>query len=115
MVKANYPISDKSQRQFCHYWKALFDFKNAGVGSMLYYQTPAFDAYCKKYPKTKEPTLLDTILSWEKVYGPQIDQLELRVHAQRTGDFSGRCNLQQKHVAKRLNISESSWNDASNN
>jgi hypothetical protein len=28
--------------------------------------------------------------------------------------FSGRCNLQQKHVAERLNISESSWNDASN-
>jgi hypothetical protein len=114
MVGANYPMSDESQRQFRHYWKALFDFKNAGVGSMLYYRTPAFDAYCKKYPKTKEPTLLDTILSWEKVYRPQIDQLELRVRAQRTGDFSGRCNLQQKHVAEKLNISESSWNDASN-
>jgi hypothetical protein len=37
IVGANYPMSDESQRHFRHYWKALFNFKNAGVGSILYY------------------------------------------------------------------------------
>merc|ERR1712093_170465 len=114
MVEANYPTSDESQRQFRHLWKALFELQNAGVGSMLCYRTPAFDTYCKKYRQTQEPPLLATILSWEQVYGLQIDQLELRILAQRAGDFSGRSQLEQKHVAERLNISESSWNNASN-
>jgi hypothetical protein len=37
MVKANYLTSNKSQRQFCHLWKALFKLQNTGVGSMLCY------------------------------------------------------------------------------
>src|SRR5208282_4826007 len=33
---------------------------------------------------------------------------------QRKGDLSGRSRLKQKHVTERLDVAESSWNDASN-
>jgi hypothetical protein len=52
-------------------------------------------------------------VSWEKVYGPQMDQLKGRVLGYCNEDFSGRSRLVQKHVAERLQVPESSWNDAS--
>src|SRR5271163_4975849 len=78
------------------------------------YRTAEFNQYCKTYPRRSGISLVDTIVSWEKVYGPQIDQLEGRVFEHCEGDFSGKSRLIQKHVAERLQVAESSWNDASN-
>jgi len=64
--------------------------------------------------KNAEISLLDTVVLWEKVYGPQIEQLENRVIKLSEGDFMGRSCLNQLHVAERLEIQESSWNDAAN-
>jgi hypothetical protein len=78
------------------------------------YRTAEFNKYCKTYPKRSDISLIDTIVSWEKAYRPHIAQLESRVFEQRKGDFSGRSWLRKKFVAERLDITESSWNDASN-
>jgi hypothetical protein len=81
---------------------------------MTRYRTAEFNQYCKTYPKRSDISLVDTIVSWEKVYGPQMNQLEGRVFEHCKEDFSGKSRLMQKHVAERLQITESSWNDASN-
>ncbi|KAH6665603.1 hypothetical protein B0J14DRAFT_660313 [Halenospora varia] len=78
------------------------------------YRTTKFNQYYKTYPKRSDISLVDTIVSWEKVYGPQIDQLEGRLFEHCKGDFSGKSRLMQKHVAEKLQVAESSWNDASN-
>jgi len=106
--------SSESQRQYRGFWKVLFDIRKAGVEKITCYRTAEFDNYCKTYPKRSDISLVDTIVSWERLYGPQIDQLEGRVFEQRKGDLSGRSRLKQKHVTERLDVAESSWNDASN-
>ncbi len=114
MISAGLGTSPENQRLYRNFWKALSDMRRAGVEMITCYRTPEFTEYCKTYPKRSDISLVDTIVSWEKVYGPQIDQLESRVFEYHKGDFSGKSRLMQKHVAERLKIAESSWNDASN-
>jgi hypothetical protein len=69
---------------------------------ITYYRIAEFNQYCKTYLRKSDISLIDTIVSWEKVYGPQIDQLKGRVFEYCKGDFSGKSRLMQKHVAERL-------------
>jgi hypothetical protein len=114
MKRAGFGISPENQRQCRGFWKTLFDIRKAGVEMITCYRTAEFNQYCKTYLRRSDISLVDTIVSWEKVYGPQIDQLEGRVFEHCKGDFSGKSRLMQKHVAERLQVAESSWNDASN-
>ncbi|KAH8751818.1 hypothetical protein BGZ57DRAFT_913151 [Hyaloscypha finlandica] len=104
----------ENQRQCRGLWKTLFDIRRVGVEMITCYRTAEFNKYCKTYPKRSDISLIDTIVSWEKAYRPHIAQLESRVFEQRNGDFSGRSWLRKTSVAERLDITESSWNDASN-
>ncbi|KAH6689928.1 hypothetical protein BKA61DRAFT_717557 [Leptodontidium sp. MPI-SDFR-AT-0119] len=114
MKRAGFGTSAENQRKCRGFWKALFDIRKAGVEMITCYRTAEFTQYCKKYPKRSDISLVDAIVSWEKVYGPQMDQLEGRVFEYRKGDFSGKSRLMQKHVAERVQVVESSWNDAFN-
>jgi hypothetical protein len=114
MEEAGYGTSTANQRQYRNLWKSLFKMRKAGVDKILFYRTREFDTYCKGYPKNTEASLLDTVVSWERVYGPQIEQLETRVMKLSEGDFTGRSYLSQPHVAERLQVQESSWNNAAN-
>jgi hypothetical protein len=114
MKSASFGTSPENQRQCRGLWKTLFDIRKAGVEMITCYRTAEFNQYCKTYSRRSDISLVDTIVSWEKVYGPQIAQLEGRVLEHRKGDFSGKSRLMQKHVAERLQVAESSWNDASN-
>lgn len=114
MTKGGFGIGKGNQLLLRHFWKTLFDIRKAGVEMITCYRTTEFDEYCKTYPRRSDISLVDTIVSWEKVYGPQVDQLEGRVFEYCKGDFSGKSRLMQKHVAERLQVAESSWNDVSN-
>jgi len=114
MKSAGFGTSPENQRQCRGLWKTLFDIRKAGVEMITCYQTAEFNQYCKTYSRRSDISLVDTIVSWEKVYGPQIAQLKGRVLEHRKGDFSGKSRLMQKHVAERLQVAESSWNNASN-
>ena len=86
----------------------------AGIENILFYQTKEFDSYCKGYPKNLETSLVDMVVKWEKVYAAQIEQLENQVLKLKEGDFMQRSYLSHQHVAQRLEIQESSWNNAAN-
>lgn len=57
---------------------------------------------------------METIVNWEKVYAVQIEQLKNRVLQLKEGDFMRRSYLGHQHVAQRLEVQESSWNNAAN-
>ena len=114
MEKIFLATGSESQRLYRGYIKLLFDIREAGVERITCYRTNEFDRYCKIYPKTKEPSLIDTIMSWEKVYGQHIDQLEVRIRAKRSSDFSGQFILEQPYIAGQVDMSDMEWNDGSN-
>ncbi|CZR52927.1 uncharacterized protein PAC_02805 [Phialocephala subalpina] len=78
MKHAHFKTSPENQRQCRGFWKTLFDTRKAGVEMITCYRTAEFNQFCKTYPRRSDISLVDTIVSWEKVYGPQIDQLEGR-------------------------------------
>jgi hypothetical protein len=53
-------------------------------------------------------------VSWEKVYGSHIEQIELRALDQARGNYSGRLDLLHISVAELLSIPESNWDNVSN-
>jgi hypothetical protein len=114
MDKAGLGTSASNQRQCRWFWKALFDFRKRGVEMITSYRTPEFNRYCREYPRGAEPSLVDTVESWEAAYGPLVALLEQRAYKQRVGDFSGRLHLKVKSVAERLAVTESAWNDGHN-
>ncbi|KAE8414835.1 hypothetical protein BDV36DRAFT_298671 [Aspergillus pseudocaelatus] len=75
MEEAGYGTSAANQRLWRNLWKNLFQMCETGIDRILFYRTKEFDNYCKEYPKTNEITLLETVLSWGDVYGPQIMEL----------------------------------------
>lgn len=114
MEEAGYGMGAENQRQCRNFWKSLFDMRKAGVEKILFYRTKEFDSYCKGYPKNLETSLVDMIVKWEKVYAAQIEQLENRVLKLKEGDFTRRSYLSHQHVNRRLEVQESSWNNAAN-
>ncbi|CRG88240.1 Proto-oncogene tyrosine-protein kinase ROS [Talaromyces islandicus] len=114
MCEAGYASGLENQRQYRKLWKSLFEMRKAGIDKILFYRSKEFDKYCKEYPRKSEHTLLDTITSWEKVYGPQIDQLETRVKHLVRGDAKGSSVLSLPHVEEKIKIQPASWNNATN-
>ncbi|KJZ70773.1 hypothetical protein HIM_09823 [Hirsutella minnesotensis 3608] len=114
MTKAGYRTSYANQRRCRRFWKSLSDMREAGVDKILFYRTKEFDRFCEQHGTDAEPTLVQTVLSWEKIYGPHIEQLEERAKRESQGDLSGRFWLTQPHIAKRLNVPETSWNNGRN-
>jgi hypothetical protein len=114
MDKAGLGTSASNQRHCRWLWKSLSDFRMRGVEMITCYRTAEFNRYCKEYPRGVEPSLVDTIVSWEAVYGPLVPLLERRAYEQLTGDFSGRLHLTMKSVAERLAVAGPAWNDGCN-
>ncbi|KAL5312953.1 hypothetical protein ACEPPN_019379 [Leptodophora sp. 'Broadleaf-Isolate-01'] len=108
--------SDENQRKCRLWWRDLSDMQNAGVLYTLLYRDTKFNQYCKKFPRGKHSSqqLIDTIVSWEKVYSSHIKQVELRALNWTRGDYSGRTDLQHSSVAEILSIPDSSWDNGSN-
>ncbi|KAI1778944.1 hypothetical protein F4818DRAFT_234762 [Hypoxylon cercidicola] len=114
MVRAGLGTSASNQRQCRWFWKAFYDFRERDVRMITCYRTPEFNRYCRDYPRGRSPSLADTIVSWEAVYGPLVDLLERRTYEHRMGDLSGRLHLKMKCVTGRLCVPESAWNDGGN-
>jgi len=107
---------DENQRRCRLWWKDLCDMKNADVVTILLYRDAKFNKYCKSFPRRKHSSreLIDTIVSWEKVYSGYIRQIELRALEQAKGNFSGRLDLLHASIAEILSIPESAWDNGSN-
>jgi hypothetical protein len=72
--------SDENQRKCRLWWKDLSNMQNAGVVCTLLYRNAKFNKYYKTFPRKKHPPrqLIETIVSWEKVYSSHIKQVELQ-------------------------------------
>lgn len=79
------------------YLKLLSDLREAGVKSLLLCRTPEFKTHFKRHPNE-----LNMLLSWNQLYGPYLEQLRLRVIAEEGNDFSGKCDIQDENIKKRL-------------
>jgi hypothetical protein len=108
--------SDENQRRCRLWWKDLSDMQNAGVVCILLYRNAKFNKYCKALPERKHSSqqLIDTIVSWEKVYSSHIKQVELRALDRARGNYTGRLDLRHESVAGILSIPDSSWDNESN-
>ncbi|KAK4070954.1 hypothetical protein Purlil1_13528 [Purpureocillium lilacinum] len=114
MTQAGYATSTPNQRRCRRFWKSLSDMRKAGVDKMLCYRTRDFDSFCSHYPVGATISLVDTVLSWEKLYGPHIEQLEDRAFRESQNDWSGTLWLNQPVVSERLEVSITSWDNAKN-
>jgi hypothetical protein len=78
------------------------------VAYTLFYRNAKFSKYYKTFPRRKQSPreLIDTIVSWEEVYGSYIKQIELRALDQAGGDYSGRQGLLYTSVTEILSILE---------
>jgi hypothetical protein len=101
--------SDENQRKCRLWWKDLSDPQNAGVVCTLLYRNAKFNKYCKTFPRRKHSLreLIDTVVSWEKVYCSHIEQIGLRALDHARGNYSGRLDLLYSSIAEILSIPES--------
>ncbi len=77
---------------------------------MLLYRTQEFKIAC-----FKRPNELETLLSWDKVYGSALQCLRLRVIAEEANDFSGKCDILDEDILKRTGARMEEWaNDSFN-
>ena len=81
------------------YLKLLSDLRDAGMTLLLLYRTKEFRTYFLRHPNE-----LTTVLSWNQVYHPCLQELRLRAITQAGGDFSGRCDLEDQDIFRRLHI-----------
>lgn len=79
------------------YLKLLSELREAGVKSLLLCRTPEFKTYFWRHPNE-----LNMLLSWNQLYNPYLQQLRLRVIAEEENDFSGKCDMQDDNLTKRL-------------
>ncbi len=56
----------------------LSDIRRAGVDKFILYRTREFDNMSEQNPKHDTIPLVERVLSWEKVFGPHIADLETR-------------------------------------
>lgn len=114
MAEAGHSMGVKNQRRLRRRWKSLNEMRKAGVDKILFYRTNEFNIFCDCYPVNRDLTLLETVQLWERVYGPQIDLLELRIKNECERCLTGRFWLDQQYVATRLDIPKDFWNSAKN-
>lgn len=102
MAYAGYSMSPTNQRRLRRLWKRLHELSQAGVDKVLFYRTNEFDAFCSKYHVNAEVSFLETVQRWEKVYGPQMALLEVRVKKECERCLTGGFVLDQRYVARQL-------------
>ncbi|KAI7974218.1 hypothetical protein EIK77_004970 [Talaromyces pinophilus] len=114
MEEAGFGTGIENQRRCRNLWKKLSEMRQAGINKVLLYRTKEFDTYCKSYPRDAASSLTDVVLSWEKNFGPLLEQLENRMMARSAGDFSGVSDLEQEPMAEILDLPKGSWTNAFN-
>ncbi|CRG92900.1 hypothetical protein PISL3812_09976 [Talaromyces islandicus] len=114
MQEAGFATGLENQRQCRNLWRKLSELRKADIGRILLYRTKEFDSFCKSFVNDPGSSLVDVVVSWEKGYGPLMEQLEIRMREEGAGDFTGASVLRQTHVRERLDIDERSWNTMSN-
>lgn len=102
MAYAGYSMSQANQRRLRRLWKRLHELRQAGVDKVLFYRTNEFDAFCSKYRVNAEMSFLETVQRWERVYGPQMALLEVRVKTECERCLTGGFVLDQRYVARQL-------------
>ncbi|EED14476.1 conserved hypothetical protein [Talaromyces stipitatus ATCC 10500] len=113
MREAGFGTSVENQRRCRNLWKKLSEMRRAGISKILLYRTNEFDTYCKSFTQDAG-SLTDVVMSWERVYGPLLEQLENRMMKQGAEDFTGVSDLLHAHVAEIIDVGKSSWNNAFN-
>ncbi|KAJ6436687.1 carbonic anhydrase [Purpureocillium lavendulum] len=78
MDLAGFGTSPANQRRYRRLWKSLASMRQAGVDRILFYRTKEFNAFCIKNFENEQVSLVEEVLSWERLYGPHIEQLEVR-------------------------------------
>ncbi|CZR57726.1 uncharacterized protein PAC_07615 [Phialocephala subalpina] len=61
----------------------------------------------------KRPNELETLLSWDKVYGPALQRLRLKVITEEANDFSGKCDILNEDILKRTSARIEEWTNDS--
>ncbi|KAG9242209.1 hypothetical protein BJ878DRAFT_184464 [Calycina marina] len=79
------------------YWKLLSELRFAGAIALLLYRSSEFKTHFFRY--TKE---LGVLLAWNNVFNFPLQQLRVRVLAEEGGDFSGKCDIEDKRIFERL-------------
>ena len=107
VIALGYSYSMDSVLKARLYLKLLSDLREAGVTLLLLYRTKEFRTYFLRHPNE-----LTTVLSWNQVYHPRLQELRLRAITQADGDFSGRCDLEDQDIFRRLHIPQGvTWGD----
>jgi hypothetical protein len=79
------------------YWKLLSELRDKRATGLLLYRTREFKAYFFQHPKE-----LHILLSWNRVYDLPLRQLGVRIIAEEGNDFSGRSDIEEQWIFKRL-------------
>lgn len=104
VIAKKFGSSNDNVLKYGSFWKLLSDLRTNGVTLMLLYRTQEFKTNC-----FKRPNELETLLSWDKVYGPALQRLRLRVIAEEANDFSGKCDVLDKDILKRTGARMEEW------
>jgi hypothetical protein len=84
------------------YWRLLSELRLKGAITLLLYRSSEFKTHFFRY--TKE---LDMLLSWNHTFDFPLQQLRVRVIAEEGGDFSGKCDIDDKRIFERLRTTQS--------
>lgn len=104
MDQAGMGVSPENQRVRRRIWKRLSDMRRAGVDKLILYRTREFDNICEQNPKNGTIPLVERVLSWEKLFGPHIADLETLAMEEATEIPTGQLWLEKSHVAERLDM-----------
>jgi hypothetical protein len=108
VIAKKFGSSNDNVLKYRSFWRLLFDLRTHGVTLMLLYRTQEFKTNCFK--RLNE---LETLLSWNKVYGPALQRLRSRVIAEKANNFSGKCDIEDEDILKRTGACREEWaNDA---
>ncbi|OKL55571.1 hypothetical protein UA08_09154 [Talaromyces atroroseus] len=109
MDEVGFGVSPENQRLCRTLWKSLYELRQAGICKTLYYRTKEFDNYCQKASKREtEISLVETIKSWDNLFGPHLDQIEARV-----ARFAESSSVHPPKT-EGLDFSEDIWNQVPN-
>jgi hypothetical protein len=107
IVAMGYGQSRNSIFKWTSYLRLLSDLRDRGTTAFLLCRTSEFKTYFFQHPKE-----LDMLLSWHKVYDFPLRQLRLRVIAEEENDFSGKSDIEETWIRKRLHAPENiCWGD----
>ncbi|TVY71303.1 hypothetical protein LSUE1_G004472 [Lachnellula suecica] len=89
------------------YWKLLSELRDKRARELLLYRTREFKAYFFQHPKE-----FAMLLSWNQVYNLPLRQLGVRTIAEEGDDFSGRSDIEEQCIFKRLHAPQNlCWGD----